>query len=161
MKSQLLSKACLLLVTLSITPLYAQQPLDNAAKNALQTALYHEYHTEALYAAAIEKFGQVAPFNNIMRAEQNHAHALAQLMQNHGMSVPPNTLSGSTEMKNTLPATLKEACKMGVDAEIANQALYDKTLLPAVSSHQDITLVFQRLRDASQQNHLPAFKQCQ
>ncbi|ACS83976.1 ferritin-like domain-containing protein [Musicola paradisiaca] len=161
MQSRFFSNACLLLIALSAPPLYARQPLDNAAKTALQTALHDEYHAEAFYAAVIEKFGQVAPFSHIVKAEQNHAHALAQLMQKYGIPIPPNVLSGSVEIKNTVPATLKAACKMGVDAEIANQALYEKTLLPTVSAHQDITLVFQRLRDASQNNHLPAFKQCQ
>ena len=55
-------------------------------------------------------------------------------------------------------ASLKEACEAGVKAEIENAALYDK-LFPMVE-HQDIIETFQRLRDASQNNHLPAFQRC-
>jgi AcrR family transcriptional regulator len=46
------------------------------------------------------------------------------------------------------------------EAEIANRDLYDRQLLPAVAAYSDITLVMQRLRDASENNHLPAFQRC-
>jgi hypothetical protein len=49
---------------------------------------------------------------------------------------------------------------MAVNAEIANRDLYGRTLLPAVISYPDITAVMTRLRDASEQNHLPAFRRC-
>jgi hypothetical protein len=56
--------------------------------------------------------------------------------------------------------TLSDACKIGVGAEIANRDLYDGNLLPAVAAYPDITRVMQRLRDASEVNHLPAFQRC-
>jgi len=55
---------------------------------------------------------------------------------------------------------LQEACQIGVDAEIANAALYRDELLPAVTAYEDITLVFENLMNASQQKHLPAFEKC-
>jgi hypothetical protein len=58
------------------------------------------------------------------------------------------------------PETLVDACKIGVEAEIANRDLYDGNLLPAGAAYPDITLVMQRLRDASEENHLPAFERC-
>lgn len=60
----------------------------------------------------------------------------------------------------TAPATLQEACQIGVDAEIANAALYRDELLPVVSENEDIMAVFENLMNASQQKHLPAFDRC-
>ena len=54
-----------------------------------------------------------------------------------------------------VPATLAEAFKIGVDAEIKNIAMYEAFLraeLPA-----DVRLVFEALKNASQ-NHLAAFE---
>ncbi|SLM61340.1 MULTISPECIES: ferritin-like domain-containing protein [Dickeya] len=161
MKSKLLTGLGLLLATLSFSALSAQSTLDRDAQTALRTALHDEYHAEAFYAAVTEKWGPVAPFKNIIQAEQNHAHMLAQLMQSYGIPVPPNTLSGSDRIKKSVPATLKQACAMAAKAEIANRDMYDKTLIALVSRHRDIVTVFQKLRDASQDNHLPAFKRCQ
>jgi hypothetical protein len=44
-------------------------------------------------------------------------------------------------------------------AERDNMALYDK-MLAAVKAYPDITPVVTSLRDASAQNHLPAFARC-
>jgi hypothetical protein len=55
-------------------------------------------------------------------------------------------------------ATLAQACAAGVDAELANIALYDELLkgdLPA-----DVRRVFENVRAASLNSHLPAFERC-
>lgn len=161
MNSKRLTGLGLLIATLSFSAFSAQSPLDKDAQTALRTALHDEYRAEAFYAAAAEKWGQATPFKHIVQAEQNHAHMLAQLMQSYGMAVPPNTLSGSDRAKASLPATLKQACAMAVKAEITNRDMYDKNLIPLVNRHRDIVVLFQKLRDASQDNHLPVFKRCQ
>ena len=51
-----------------------------------------------------------------------------------------------------------EACKVGVEAEIENAALYDR--LFAMVEHADILQVFESLQAASQEQHLPAFERC-
>jgi len=55
------------------------------------------------------------------------------------------------------PASLAEAAQAGVDAEIANVALYAEQL-EAVSDYPDIVDVFINLQRASQEQHLPAFE---
>jgi rubrerythrin len=58
----------------------------------------------------------------------------------------------------TAPATLAEACRAGVEAEIENQAMYER-LLKEINEPQTLA-VMQRLQRASQERHLPAFQRC-
>lgn len=129
-------------------------------EEALKTALHDEYHAEAFYAAVIERFGNVRPFANIIRAERFHAAQVAALMKSHGFAVPANDLLGSAEIAAAVPASLPAACAIAVKAEIDNRDLYDKVLLPAVKAYPDVTDVFERLKAASERNHLPAFQRC-
>ena len=55
-------------------------------------------------------------------------------------------------------ATQREACAAGVNAEIDNVKMYDGFL--TFVKERDIVDVFKRLRNASQDNHLPAFQRC-
>lgn len=131
-----------------------------ATRNALYAALADEYRAEAFYDAVIEKFGEVRPFSNIIVAEQHHAEQLRQVMKSHGLEAGSNREIGSEAIAATVPDTLAEACAMGVQAEIANRDLYGKELLPAAADYDDVTAVFTALRDASENNHLPAFQRC-
>ena len=124
------------------------------------TALQDEYHAEAFYDAVMEKFGPVRPFSNIIRAEQMHQSALIDIMQHYGVAIPANTELKSAEIRAAVPATLGEACSIGIQAEIDNAGLYQDKLLPAVTAYPDITTIFKALSDASQQKHLPAFQRC-
>jgi hypothetical protein len=85
---------------------------------------------------------------------------LIDMYKTYGISVPENGYVTGALTAPVAPATLAEACKIGIEAEIANRDLYDRTLLPAVKTYPDITRVMQRLRDASEENHLPAFRRC-
>lgn len=133
------------------------QTLTPDAQAALDSALQDERHAEAFYAAVMAKFGDVRPFSNIIKAEQQHESMLIGLYQTYGIAVPENSYPTATL---AAPETLADACKIGVDAEIANRDLYDGKLLPAVAAYPDITRVMQGLRDASEENHLPAFQRC-
>ncbi len=144
----------------SITLALAADALPQSVQDALTAALMDEYHAEAFYGAVLDRFGQVRPFANIIRAEQNHASAIIALMNAYGMAIPDNTLLGSADVAAVVPATLGDACSVGVQAEIDNAALYDSKLLPAVSGYADITFALENLRDASQNMHLPAFQRC-
>jgi hypothetical protein len=135
-------------------------PLPDAPRAALEAALQDEHQAEAIYAAVIAKFGQVRPFSNIIVAERMHAAELAAVMLVHGIDATNNKLLRDPAIAAQVPATLAEACALGVKAEIANKDLYDKTLIPAAAGYPDIIAVFTRLRDASQNNHLPAFQRC-
>jgi len=153
--------AALLLLSLSLAPPAIQnaraQALPEATQKALLRALEDERHAEAFYAAVIAKFGEVRPFTNVVRAEQRHADQVISVMTQYGIEAPPNNFASSPLAP---PATLQDACKAGVDAEIANKSLYDEQLIPAAQGYPDVISLFERLRDASQNNHLPAFRRC-
>jgi hypothetical protein len=143
-----------------VTAAAAADALPQPVEDALTAALMDEYHAEAFYSAVLDRFGQVRPFANIIRAEQNHARIIATLMTTYGMTVPENPLLDSPDIAAAVPATLGAACSVGVEAESENAALYDDMLLPAVAGYADITAALEHLRDASQNMHLPAFQRC-
>ncbi|MEO1969630.1 MAG: DUF2202 domain-containing protein [Sphingomonadaceae bacterium] len=122
---------------------------------ALLTALDDEYKAEATYAAVIEKFGEVRPFINIIRAEQMHKKMAEAELNRLAVQYPhENPYTG----KINAPNTLLEACQIGITAEEENIALYDR-LLPNVSDPQ-VRAVLTQLQAASRDRHLPAFQRC-
>jgi hypothetical protein len=120
----------------------------------LRRAVTEERHAEATYANVLDALGDVKPFTNIVDSERNHVAALERVAQAHGVDVSDATSSGEVS-----PSTKTAACRLGVDAEIADVALYDE-LLPQVSGYPDVVRVFTNLRAASQDSHLPAFQRC-
>jgi hypothetical protein len=157
-----MSKATLyvLLSSLLATTPALSQTLTPGAQAALGSALQDERHAEAFYANVLAKFGEARPFSKIIKAEQQHEAMLIGLYQTYGIAVPENGYATGAREAPEAPETLAAACKIGVEAEIANRDLYDVKLLPAVAAYPDITRVMQRLRDASEENHLPAFQRC-
>ena len=121
---------------------------------ALEEALDDEYKAHATYDQVIADFGEVQPFANIRAAEARHITSLCGLFARYGLAVPENPWPGKVERY----ASVKAACEAGVAAEIANAEIYDR--LMQATRKQDILTVFQNLRDASQQRHLPAFQRC-
>ena len=121
---------------------------------SLELTLNDEYKAEAIYQKVIDKFGEVKPFINIINAEQRHSSALLEIYDRYGLSKPIN------EWFDKVPEfdSIQEACAAGVEAEIENVALYDG--LFSKIDNQDIIAVFTSLRDASKNNHLPAFQRC-
>jgi len=55
-------------------------------------------------------------------------------------------------------SSFADACQAGVDAEIADAALYDT--LMAYTIHEDLLRVYSNLQRASLENHLPEFEAC-
>lgn len=135
-------------------------PLTPAQTTAALAALDDEYHALATYQVVIEKFGAVRPFSNIIKAEQRHIDAVATVLKDSGQAVPANPYLSGEKPRPVAPATLQDACAIGVQAEIANAALYDDHLLPAALGNARLVTVFTALRDASENNHLPAFRRC-
>jgi len=129
------------------------QPLRKSSVEALQVLLEDGRKTEALYAAVIKKHGEVRPFSNIIQAERHHQRALEGLMQAHGVEVPPNLWQSKTAKS---PDSFAAACQASAQAEIENVALYDQLMKTVVEP--DLLAVFERLRWASQERHLPAFQ---
>ena len=147
-----LADECLMVENLE----YPAASLDAGVKGALEEAINDEYKALTVYQKVTAKLGMVRPFSMIMGAEEQHIASLKSLFNKYGLSIPANTWAN----KITVPNTLKEACQLGVDAEIANAGLYSGKLLPLVSGHEDISLVFSNLMNASEQKHLPAFEKC-
>jgi len=120
----------------------------------LREALEDERKAEATYTAVIEKFGPIRPFINIVSAENRHAMAVEKQMRRLGFAIPENAWAGQGEA----PRSIAEACQEAVDAEIENIALHDR-LIPLIDDPA-VRHVLERLRDASRDNHLPAFRRC-
>jgi len=151
-KQNCLADGCLAVDDLN----YPVGKLTDEAKASLFKALDDEYKAQATYDAVINKFGNVRPFIMIIRGEEQHISSLKALFDKYGLDIPENSYIGTI----TSPNTLAEACALGVDAENANASLYKNDLLPNVKDYEDITIVFNNLMNASQQNHLPAFENC-
>jgi hypothetical protein len=120
----------------------------------LNEALADEYKARATYRAIIDRYGPVRPFVNIVEAEQTHIDALLPLFATYGIAVPsePDPAGIGT------PGSLLDACRQGVDAELENGTMYDRLL--AATEQSDVRMVLERLRAASRDHHLPAFRRC-
>ncbi len=132
----------------------ALTPLSDAEAQALQNAILEEYGAFNLYTAVNTQFGSTIPFSYIARSEQQHTNALVRQAQKYGIAVPENPGLANPPVF----ASLAEACQAGVDAEIADAALYDA--LKLVTTHADLLQVYDRLQKASLESHLPAFQIC-
>lgn len=121
---------------------------------ALREALEDEYRARATYRKVIAAFGSVRPFVNIVEAEDRHAKALLRLFERFSIEPPRDTWA--TRVK--APRTLADACRAGVEAEIENEAMYER-LLKQVTDPVARS-VLQRLQRASKERHLPAFRRC-
>jgi hypothetical protein len=130
-------------------------PLSDSEKGALNQAILEEYGALNLYQSVIAQSGNVIPFSQIVRAEQQHINALTRQAAKYGVAVPVNPGLTTTPSFNTL----SDACAAGASAEIADAALYDE--LRPVVTHSDILQVFNKLRNASLNSHLLSFQACQ
>ncbi|MGV6818903.1 MAG: ferritin-like domain-containing protein [Parvularcula sp.] len=132
-------------------------PLPPQVLAALGEALADERKALATYEAVMRRFGPIRPFVNIADAERRHIAAVVKLYEAYGETAP-NIIGKAEPAALTTP--LEEICKIGVQAEIENVALYDDCLLPAVRHYPYIEAVLTRLRNASWDNHKPAFERC-
>ncbi len=122
--------------------------------NYLTAAINDEYRARDTYQGVINKFGNVRPFVNIKSSEEQHISLLVGLYNTYGISVPSDTVGGLAT-----PDSVGAACSVGVQAEIANADLY-VGLLAGTTNYPDVQDVFTRLRNASLNQHLPAFQRC-
>jgi hypothetical protein len=130
-------------------------PVADAVRVAMEQAIADEYRAETIYQGVIGDFGALAPFTNVLTAEQRHSATIAGLFTSRGMAVPANGWTTAT-----VPhfSTVPSACAAGVVAERENIALYDRFL--ALDLPADVRQVFENNRAASLLNHLPAFQRC-
>ncbi len=144
-------------VLASIIGINVMASINNSAKSALLLAIDDEYRAYSTYVSVKEKFGEIKPFVNIAQAELRHIAALESLMTQYGIEIPKNPYLAPSP---AAPESVSAACAIGVQAEIDNAKLYDEKLMPMSKGYEDIQTVFQNLRDASQERHLPAFQRC-
>jgi hypothetical protein len=129
--------------------------VSEVIRKVLVEAINDEYKARATYSLVIEKFGEVRPFINIIEAENRHIDALLPLFEKYDVPIPHDDWAARIEV----PESIREACKVGVEAEIENGEMYDR-LLKLSESYPDILHVLKQLQRASIENHLPAFQRC-
>ena len=166
MKRTVRAIAIVLMVSLSLVAAGAAETLyGNAAAKAdssltiedmLLYAAQDEYLARAEYVAIMGKFGTMRPFSNIMKAEENHLAWLKDAFAAYRIQFPADGTAG----RLFVPATLLEAYKTGVQAEVDNIAMYERFLASPLlqgSQYADLRTLFTNLRNASD-NHLRAFQ---
>lgn len=141
-------------------PLYgnaaAKADATLSVESMLVYAIQDEYLAHAEYAAIMAKFGQMTPYTNIKKAEEQHIAWLKDIFASFKLAVPIDVAAPYIHA----PATLKEAAKAGVQAEIDNIAMYERFLAQPVlrdPNYAAVADLFARLKNASQ-NHLAAFQ---
>ncbi len=153
--NRLLLLTAFLLVSACDTAVSQAPTVSPALADALDIVLLDEYRAEAIYARVIDDFGEVRPFVNIIGAEQRHASSLEALYAQYGLDRPanPHTAAAMSGF-----ASVSAACLAGVEAEIDNASLYDEAF--RLEMPDDVRRVITSNRDASLNNHLPAFERC-
>jgi hypothetical protein len=117
----------------------------------LTYAIQDEYIAHGEYAAILLEFGNVSPYSNIIRSEESHIAFLTDLFLAYGMVLPTDDSASHL----VVPASLLDAAKTGVQAEIGNIAMYERFLGEALPL--DVLGVFTSLKTASE-SHLAAFE---
>lgn len=129
------------------------EELDEQTIEYLELALADERKALATYEAVMSDFGKVRPFINISRAEEQHISMLKALYDKYGLDIPEEE-----KILINVPETLQEACAIGVEAEIENDAMYQGMI--GDIEQEDIKDIFTSLAAASKEKHLPAFEKC-
>lgn len=120
-------------------------------ENMLKYALEDERLALAEYEFIISEFNVSRPFSNIINAEKSHEKAVLNLYDVYGFEI--EDFDATTHL--IIPNTLEEIYNVGVEAEIANIAMYDKFL--TYDLPDDVRRVFESLKKGSI-SHLEAFE---
>ncbi|NCB51876.1 MAG: hypothetical protein EOM54_08360 [Clostridia bacterium] len=125
--------------------------VDLSILDMLTYSAQDEYLAHVEYAAIIEIFGDINPYNNIMSAEETHLAFLREVYDTYDLEFPEDTSAEHI----IIPDTLLNAAETGVQAEIDNIAMYE--LFLSYDLPDNVLEVFTALRDGSQ-SHLLAFQ---
>ena len=112
-----------------------------------------EYAAAASYQAVIDTYGQVEPYATILSQELKHIDALIRQLDRFGVAVPANPYLGNI----AAPADLQTAAEAWAEGEILNVEMYDRLITASIDS--TLNRVFDNLRSASLNSHLPLFQQ--
>ncbi|MFA9424526.1 MAG: hypothetical protein ACERLG_13180 [Sedimentibacter sp.] len=124
---------------------------DYTIEEMLTYAIQDEYLAQAEYNAIMNEYGVQRPFSNIVKAEATHIQLLLPLFETYNINVPQDDAASIVK----LPVSLLETYEAGVNAEIANIAMYESFQLEDLP--MDVKLVFEKLKAASE-SHLTAFE---
>lgn len=124
---------------------------DLTVGEILTYAIQDEYLAQAEYETIMLKYGVQKPFSSIVASEGTHISLLLPLFEAYGVEVPKNDAASHT----VIPLTLADSYQAGVEAEIANIAMYEKFLEEDLP--EDIKVVVEKLKAASEK-HLAAFE---
>jgi hypothetical protein len=130
-------------------------PSPYALSAALREATVAEYKMRAICKAAVDRFGDVAPFSDVRAASTHRARALAALAIRFGLPVPRDPFA---PFRVGIPAFLSsfQACRAAAVASRRNVALYEKLLAQQLPS--EVGDVLTHLLDGTVHHHLPAFE---
>ncbi len=120
-------------------------------RDMLMYAVQDEYLARGEYLAIVGKFGSQRPYTNIISSEETHLAYLKEVYLAYGLDFPTDTSAAHV----VVPASLLEAAKTGVQAEIDNIAMYK--LFLTYDLPPDVSSVFTALKNGSE-NHLTAFQ---
>lgn len=126
-----------------------------ALSAALREATVAEYNMRAICKAAVDRFGDVAPFASVRAAATHRARALAALAVRCGVTVPRDPFA---PFRVGIPAFVspQHACRAAVVAAKRALALYERLL--AQDLPPEIRAVIEQLHDGTRHHHLPAFE---
>jgi rubrerythrin len=130
----------------------AAQEGDNfTLEEMLLYALQDEHLALAEYEAIMDNFNVTRPYSNIANAEKTHIGYVEELYNELGWDIPRVETKGHV----ILPASLEEAARIGVQAELDNIAMYEKFL--AGDLPENVREVFIDLKESSEK-HLSSFQ---
>jgi hypothetical protein len=128
----------------------AKNDNDLTLEDMLTYAIQDEYLARAEYYTIMDKFGNVRPFSNIVKAEETHISELIPLFQRYAYKVPADTAKEHT----VIPDSIQRALITGVQAEVDNIAMYELFLKKNIP--EEAAAVFKNLLKGSE-SHLKAF----
>jgi hypothetical protein len=120
-------------------------------EDMLEYAIEDEYMAKAEYEYIIEELDGGRPFTNIVKAEDTHIEWLKPLFEKYDVDFP----EFDSDDYLVKPDSIESALELGVDAEVANIAMYESFLKEDLP--EDVEKVFEYLKRGSE-NHLKAFE---
>ncbi|BEP29282.1 ferritin-like domain-containing protein [Helicovermis profundi] len=129
----------------------AKKDTSYTLEEMLEYAIEDEYMAKAEYDYVIDNLGGDRPFTNIVKAEERHISLLKPLFETYGVDLP----EFDSNIYLVKPDSLENSFTLGIDAEIANIAMYEAFLKEDLP--KDVQNVFEYLKSGSEK-HLKAFE---